>query len=161
MGIFDKLLGRNSAGHIKGRMKMELAIDSMRQPELLNILIEDVKRGHEAAIPQIVYKLGNALRHHAGLSQTEGRAYSEHPFMQRFLEVYTLEFYNIGRSLGSQIKVDMADPKYQKEIGILCQDQGDQMKAEARITIKNEKVIECFIISCKEAFDIGVNDALN
>lgn len=64
---------------------MELAIDSFRQPELLNILIEDVRTGHEAAIRQIVYKLGEALRHHAGLSQTEGKAYSDHPFMERFI----------------------------------------------------------------------------
>lgn len=158
MGLFDKLLGRNSAGHIKGRAKMQLAFDSLMYPEIANIIIQDIRRGHEVAIQQIVYKLGNALKHHAGLSETEGRLYLDHSFMQRFIEIHSLEFYNIGRGLGSQIRVGQADTQYQKEIGILCLDRSEIMKAEARKIIKNEKIIECFIISGKEAFDIGVND---
>ncbi|MFC5986943.1 hypothetical protein [Marinicrinis lubricantis] len=158
MGLFGKLFGRKSAGHIIGRMKMELAKDGLRHPELLHILIQDIRKGHEEAIPQIVRRMGNAFRHHAGMSQADGRAYLDHPFMQSLIEVHTLECYKLGYSLGSQIRIGQADAEYQKEIGILCQEQVEEMKAEARQTIRDEKVIECFIITCKEAFDIGASD---
>ena len=160
MGIFDNMLGSNSAGHIKGRAKMELAIDNLANPGMLSDLIEEIRRGHEQAVSRIVYVLGNALRHHAGLSQAEGRAYLENPFLQRFVEVHSLEFYKLGCSLGSQIKAGQADERYQQEIGILCKDQGDAAMAEARKTIRNEKVVECFIIAGREAFERGVSDSV-
>lgn len=164
MGFLGGLFGKRSeADSIRSRMAAEVSREMlMTDPRITQTLFDIIKGGYEnSGIPSAVHRLGNALRHHAGLSQEEGRKILDHPFMERYIEEYGLELYRIGFGLGHQAAIGQADSTYRKEIGILCADVGEKMKSEAGKTITNVKIIECFIISGKAAFDQGVEDGEN
>lgn len=159
-GLFGK---KDSAQSIKARMAKEASNEILNSPKIASALMNIVQNNYEHIIPKLVYRLGNSMRHHAGAVQggPEHQKIRDADFLQPYIEGYWFEFYKLGHSIGHQAAIGQADENYQKEIGILCKDVNDRMVNEAGRTFSNQKLIECFIITGKEAFDLGGQDGAN
>ncbi|MBT2641721.1 hypothetical protein J7I80_05760 [Bacillus sp. ISL-41] len=137
------------------RAKKEVAYATTKQlyPKEAKAVEDLVKGQYEKALEQILYTIGNAIRHHARLSNAEHIKNSA--FMERFIEDYGFQYFINGVSLGHQTQAGTADVKFQKEISLLMEELHKRMMEDALKSFSSQKIADCFSAGAKTAADSG------
>ena len=158
MGFLGKiasvLLGSSEDKLIKAKKEIAYNAEKVLHPKEANALEELVSYQYEQALEKILYTIGNAIKHHANLSNTDQIKNSS--FMQRFVDNYGFQYFTNGVSLGHQTQAGTADAKFQKEISTLMEALHKQMMEDAKRSFSSKKVAECFSAGAKVAADLGV-----
>ncbi len=157
MGLFSKItsmiLGSTEEQSIKIKKEVAYNTNKAIYPNEAKAVEQLVSSQYEKALEQILYTIGNSIRHHAKLSRADHIKNS--PFMQRFVDDYGFQYFVNGVSLGHQFQAGTADSQFQKEIGILMEELHKRMMNDATRSFSSQKVAECFSAGAKVAADLG------
>lgn len=156
MGLFRKItaaiVGSTESDLIKGKQNVVYELNRLRHGNEAHALEKLIQSSYEQSIEQIIYRLGNAARHHAKMKSSDRIKSS--PFLDRFIDYYCFEVFIKGFSLGYAISTDTADRQLQEKVGILVNDLNSKMRSEAKGFFA-EIEVDCFQIAAHTAFELG------
>jgi hypothetical protein len=157
MGLLGKvasvLLGSSEDKLKMAKREISYNAEKTMHPNEAKALEQLVSSYYEKALEQIIYKIGNAARHHANLTNVDHIKNSS--FMQRFIDEYGFQYFANGVSLGHQVQAGTADAEFQKEINTLMESLHREMMNDAINSFSNQKTAECFSAGAKVAADLG------
>jgi hypothetical protein len=151
--ISSVLLGSSEEKLIKAKKEIVYNSEKALHPKEAKALEQIVSSQYEKALEQILYTIGNSLRHHAHLTNADHVKNSA--FMERFVENYGFEYFINGVSLGHQIQAGTTDVKFQREISTIMEGLHNKMMKDAMHSFSSQKVAECFSAGAKVAADLG------
>ena len=158
MGLLRKIasafLGSSEADLVNAKREIQYKTDKAIYKTEAEMAEKIVMNDYEQAIQPIIYRLGNAARHHAGL--TSANHFKTSSFLDRFIDHYAFEMFTKGVSLGHQAAIGTADPKFREEIGLMLDQINKRMIAEALRSSFTQKEGECFTVAGHTAFELGV-----
>lgn len=152
--ISSIILGTSEDKLVKAKKEAAYRAEKALHPNEARAVEQLVDSYYEKALGQIMYTIGNTLKHHAKLNRADHIKNSE--FMQRFNDDYGYRYFINGVSLGHQIQAGTADNNFQKEISILMEAIHKEMMVDANESFSSYKVAECFSAGAKVAADLGV-----
>lgn len=165
MGLFRKLAsvltGTPETTLIKTKAEFQYALDKVANPKMIETLESIVDSYFEQSVPKVVHLLGNSLKHHSKVSQSDADHIKSHSFLDKFVMHYVYNIFRKGFSFGHQLGIGAADEQFQKEVGLLLDEVVKEMVKEVKTYFKSDIVAESFIIALKTSFDLGVESGID
>ncbi|MDD7793453.1 hypothetical protein [Clostridium sp. 'White wine YQ'] len=112
-----------------------------------------INENYNEAVNKILYTVGNALSHHANISDHDYQAVKQSPFMEKYVMFYAREVFAKGYIIGRMKKygeeeqyIDNANKHMIKTVL--------SMQEEAK-GLFSKKIAECFSIGTQKSFEEG------
>lgn len=160
MGLFRKALsvlsGSSEETLIKAKAEIGHLIESKTNPEyvaMTQYIAAEIEEKYNRALENIIYSVGNALNHHAHVSNDKYQKIKQSPFMYKYVDYYAKEVFAKGFYIG-RMKRYNEEQKYIDDTNLLMVEIVNNMKEEAT-SLFSEKIAECFMYGTQKAFEDG------